>query len=489
MRNRLLCSFFTVSVGVWTVAPAHAQSAPTPSTSGDSSGAPSTSAAEAASIPAAPPAATEAKGLLPIPDYSGDFWTRRALTGDWGGSRTELANKGVQVDLRWNQQVQSVVSGGRDNGTAYGGNGDLLVLFDLMRMGVLPGALLKFRAESRYGDSVNADAGPLLPVNTDAFFPLTDTLDEPIPFTITNLAYIQYFSEQFAVSLGKIDTLDGDPNEFASGRGESQFMNANFSFNPSLALRLPYSTLGAGVVWLPVKGLEVTSVIMNTADSSTTTGFDKFGDGLTWTSEVHWQYRLGAGGDGAGGLPGGMNGGFLYSFDQDFTKLGGRLVFAPGQGLSLQTEDDTWAVYWSGWQYLWAAERDGGGGGGGGGGAINLTDGRPDLKGIGLFARLGTADGDTNPVEWAGSIGLGGRGLIPTRDDDTLGVGYFYASFRTDRLISAGVVRDHGQGFEAFYNIAITPAAHLTLDVQAVEGSIEGVDSALVLGMRLGLSF
>ena len=66
--------------------------------------------------------------------------------------------------------------------------------------------------------------------------------------------------------VGKLDTLDADPNEFASGRGKSQFMNANFLFNSVAALRLPYSTLGAGVLWLPTKNITVNASIVNTTE-------------------------------------------------------------------------------------------------------------------------------------------------------------------------------------------------------------------------------
>ena len=55
---------------------------------------------------------TMTQGILPVPDYSGDFWSRSHLTGDWGGLRSDLANKGVQAEIRWNQTVQSVVDGG-----------------------------------------------------------------------------------------------------------------------------------------------------------------------------------------------------------------------------------------------------------------------------------------------------------------------------------------------------------------------------------------
>ena len=83
-------------------------------------------------------------GLLPIPDYSANIWTREHLTGDWLGARSYLANKGVQIGVELNQYVQGVTNGGRDRTAAYGGTADYTVNVDLMRMGILPGALIKF---------------------------------------------------------------------------------------------------------------------------------------------------------------------------------------------------------------------------------------------------------------------------------------------------------------------------------------------------------
>ena len=104
-------------------------------------------------------------------------------------------------------------------------------------------------------------------------------------------------------------------------------------------------------------------------------------------------------------------------------------------------------------------------------------------------ARVGLADQDTNPVEWSLSAGIGGRGIIPSRDNDTFGVGYFYTNIQTTRLSGIVGVENQTQGFEAFYNIAITPAAHLTLDAQIVEPINSNLDTAVILGMRLNLSF
>jgi hypothetical protein len=57
------------------------------------------------------------------------------------------------------------------------------------------------------------------------------------------------------------------------------------------------------------------------------------------------------------------------------------------------------------------------------------------VRGLGLFARANLEEEDTNIVRGRGSITLGGRGLIPTRDDDTFGVGFAYTKFNSDRQL------------------------------------------------------
>jgi porin len=317
------------------------------------------------------------KGLLPVPNYGGGLWDRSYLSGNWGGARTDLANKGMQLDVDWTQYLQGVVDGGRERTSGYGGHLDYLLHLDLARMGLVPGGLVTIRGESRYGHSVNS-AGPILPVNTIAFFPLTTELDDDAPIAITELNYTQYLLPQLAVFADKIQTLDGDPNEFASGRGKSQFMDANFLFDPVGALRAPYSTLGAGAFWTPGPKFQVKASIFNTVDSSTTTGFDDFGKGLSVGGEVNVHYRL-------WDLPGGMNVGGLYSFDQEFRQVGGHILFPEVPPI----KGSTWALYWSLWQYLWVEDPNDK--------PINTGDGVPDHQGDGVFARLGRNDKDTNP--------------------------------------------------------------------------------------------
>jgi porin len=156
-------------------------------------------------------------------------------------------------------------------------------------------------------------------------------------------------------------------------------------------------------------------------------------------------------------------------------------VFQPGEGLVAPKQTSTWAVYFSTWQYLYIEEPNKA--------PIDLLNGAPDRQGVGLFIRFGFADKDTNPVEWAVSAGVGGRGLIPVRDNDTFGIGYYYNRVQTLRLSGILGLENSAQGFECFYNIAITPACRVTLDLQVVEAVQARLQTATVVGLRAGLDF
>jgi len=414
----------------------------------------------------------QSEGILPVPDYSGDLRTRPALTGDWGGLRQQWAEKGVTFRFNWYQAVQGVVDGGSDNRWAYGTNLDLYADLDLDRMGVIPGGLVAFRAQSRFGNSVNGDTGLLLPVNTYSNFPLTDPPDEDIPIAITELNYTQFLSEQFALLVGKITTMK-NANELAGGEGRTQFMNFQFLFPAVYAQLAPYSTLAVGALWMPSGRFQFTTLLMNTADSSTTTGFGDIGEGTTWLNSIDVQYEV-------NGLPGGSTLGFLYGFNGDFTRMGG-MNYDPGVRIVVGEERESWALRWDGWQYLFTETEPST--------RVDPRDGHQDLQGIGVFASLGLGDKKTNPVSFAASIGVSGRGVFPGRDDDTLGLGYFYNDLIKPRPPLTDFLQNSTQGIEFYYNAAILRWLELTADVQWAKSARSKVDDSLVLGLRCNISF
>ena len=117
---------------------------------------------------------------------------------------------------------------------------------------------------------------------------------------------------------------------------------------------------------------------------------------------------------------------------------------------------------------------------------LDLHDGRPDLKGWGVFLMWGVNDEDTNPFQWSLSAGVGGKGLIPGRDNDVFGIGYFYNELEQGGIVDRTLdIRDGEQGFEVFYEAQLTPWLRLTPDVQVVRPGLGDNDTAVVLGLRL----
>lgn len=417
-----------------------------------------------------------AEGIVPIPDYAGadaqPFTLRPYLTGDWGGSRSALAERGITLDMNLTQLVQGVAQGGRDESTRYGGRLQSVVNLDLDRMGAVPGGLVTVKVESRYGNSVNREAGTLLPVADLMYFPITQETDENIAATVTELLYTQFLSKEFALFAGKFTILGADANEFAGGDGGTQFVGHPFTSASVTSLFNPYSTLGAGALLMPSADWTITSSLYASHDSSTTAGFDTLDEGLVWSTAIAWQYRLGE-------LPGGIRVNYQHAFDRNFVDLAGR--FITPDGVAIPVAGDSWCAFANMWQYLFVAEAPTG--------PVRVGDGRTDLQGLGIFARAGFADPDTNPIEWIVSGGIGAKGLIPGRERDTLGLGYAYSQTSELPLVTTLLVNDTANRFEAYYAVALTPAAELAFDLQVADSLLAREDTATVLGLRLRLEF
>jgi porin len=122
-------------------------------------------------------------------------------------------------------------------------------------------------------------------------------------------------------------------------------------------------------------------------------------------------------------------------------------------------------------------------------GPLDLMNQRPDLQGWGVFGRLGFADEDTNPFETSVSVGIGGRGLIHSRPNDVFGIGYFYNDVYDSNFTNSAGFDGDSSGVEAFYNLAITPAAKFSVNLQYLESSLKDEDDATVLTGRLHLVF
>ena len=413
-------------------------------------------------------------GILPIPGYGDDLETRGYLTGDWNGKRTAWANDhGFQWNIDTVTWTDQALDGGTTDDLEFGGNLTYNLNWDLMRAGILPGALLTLRAETRWGSSGMLNTGQAVPMNTAALTPTNYTdFDEGYGLAVTQLSYLQMLSTKFGVLAGKLDLFgDGDMNEFATGRGRTQF--ANWSLNYGTAnLIVPASTLGVGVVILPSERLTITSLLTSGTECVSSNCFKDLDDkgGISITS-VGYQYQL-------GGLPGGFTGDFIYLFDKDFTEFGGGLPVPPPGAGEETTKDHSWIAGGTFWQYISTKESHEG--------PLNLTNRQQDLAGWGIFGRVTLADDETNPWKSSFAMGFGARGVFNGRPNDMFGVGYFY-----NKLTNKGLIEklDGGQGVEGYYNAAILPSLRFSLNLQWIKSIRPRVDNTFALSTRLQLVF
>ena len=376
-------------------------------------------------------------------------------------TRKEWEQSGFVLQNNLTQFYFGNTSGGVERDFRYAGHGDYLANFDFGKLIGKQGAFLKLRAEHRFGETINDAAGVVLPPTIAGDLPVLDSTN----LYLTNCLFTQALSESFVLYAGKLDTLDGDMNSFAHGRGIRQFSNGAFVANPIALRTIPYSTLGTGMAFLMEGEPWLIFNVLNATDTTRTVGLDQlFNDGVALASEMRIPTNF-FGKPGHQLIAGTWNNREFTSLDQD-----PRILF-PSVPIAKQT--GSWSLYWNCDQYL-------------------VTDSSNPKRGWGYFGRAGIADQGTNPLGYFLSGGIGGSSPFETRQRDSFGVGYYYAatSNQVAPFINAifGNFAD-GQGVEMFYNIATRKRLTITPDLQVLVPSREKFDTALLVGLRANYNF
>src|SRR5262245_5320464 len=419
--------------------------------------------------------------------YSGDVWSRSTLTGDWWGIRNQLAEKGVTFDLNITQVGQGVVGGGKNGAWEYGGRGDLILNLDSGKLGLWPGGFFNFEMEGNWSRAGNNKTGALMPVNVNQLFPLPPG----DIFGVPAWNFTQFLSPYFGMAIGKFATItatSGDMNEFAHGKGDSNFMNMAFNANPLPIFTMPYSTLGIGLIGLPTKDPKqavVSLFVMSSTGDPTTSGFDDLnGNDIVVAAEGRVRTDF-------FNLTGHQVFGTTFS-NRKFNSIDQRLDRDVIANRDLQGKKGSWNIYYNFDQYLYEPKKG--------------AD-----QGIGIFMRLGTSDGNPNFMKFFSSFGVGGKGMFESRPNDKFGIGTYFINVNNPTLhgpLQSRKFLRNESGFEAFYNVAITPWLFLTPDLQFFSGAqkktttlVQGplgvlprlethsIGTTTVLGVRLKIVF
>jgi porin len=417
--------------------------------------------------------------LIPVSDYRGGLWTRRAMTGDWGGYRQTLLENGVTTDVTVTQILQGNAYGGLTtyHGLQYSGSADYYFNLDTGRAGLWPGGLVKVHGQTEFGRGVGRKVGAILPVNYQSLLPVPG---DPGETTLSEVYLMQALSKYLLVTIGKWNPQTfGDTNVFANDQ-QTQFMNTGLVNNPVLFPFMPYTTIGTFLAIMPLgtDDLIIGPFFGGTTSMANQSGFNTWLDqpyGTTTGGEVDVKVRPFR-------LPGNIRLGGVWSNKHFFDLAQDRRLLIEDFVLGRTPEkvDGSYALYGNFDQYVYMEDEE-------------------TKQGLGLFGRLGFAPERTNVLNWFYSLGVGGKGVVPRRDEDTFGVGYYFAEVSDD--FTKGPILPNlnpEQGIEAYYNIQLTPWMQLTPDLQCIINPAvasmlphRAADRrfSLVLGGRLQMEF
>jgi porin len=389
--------------------------------------------------------------------------SRQYLFGDWHGMRSCLAKRGIIADLQLTQFYQGVASGGVNQTDAYGGKLDYQFTFLGEPLGLWKGFTTIMHAETRFGEAVNADAGAFAFPNVNMLYPLPGRNDT----AITGFLLMQALNERWALAAGKFNAVDLwhmlYPN---TGRGIDGFMNLSMVATPAFLRTTNLSINGAGLLRMEGKQIQSGVLVYDTNNSTTTTGISNLFDQGSVVFG-YWRFFTEM-----NGLPGSHA--FLGNYsNRKYTSVDPlSWTVIPGQGLTAGVETGSWTLAYVLDQMLW-------------------VDRCNDKRNLRFVSQWALADANPSPIGWTFNVALQGQGLVCCRENDTMGVGYFYdelsGGFKQIVSTLPTVDLEDVQGVELYYNAAVRPWFHLTGDLQVIDNENVGNDPAFVLGLRANI--
>lgn len=390
--------------------------------------------------------------------------TSPRLTGNWLGARKQLEDAGISViPVLITGYVQNLAGGvNTHNAIDFPGFAQYNTEFDFEKMKLIPGGSFFIRPAQSWGDGIRPDVGELFQPDY-----LWGNLGDHEIYVDKWWYRQRLLNNHIELRLGKIvNAVDlFDVTAYASSP-YNQFNNATISANPTI----PTSKgIGAFIkAWL-TDWLYLQAAAIDPDQLLTRTGFDTAFHGPDHF-RGYWEAGLTPQWQGPRGrLPGNYRVGGWYDPQ---TK---RIFHKTYEGnLPQRYRAHDWGWYLTSDQLLWKE---------------NETPG--DKQGLGLFFRLGVADGDVNKINHYWAVGGQYEGLITGRDRDLTG-------FAVAQSRSSGPYRrivDHDAAaetiYEMYYNAEILPWLTITPDVQVIQnpGAVSTAHDALVAGVRMKVTF
>jgi len=424
----------------------------------------------------------------------GQWWQGDGATGDWFGARTTLQDRGIEISGGYTVEVWGNTTGGLKTGAVYTGLLDFGIELDLESLVGWHGATVSTTWLWLSGRDASEDlVGNFLTISNIAGF---NTL------RMFELWFEQNLWDDL-ISF-RIGQLAAD-SEFVISDYAGLFINGTFGWPAFIYMNLPeggpgypMGTLGARLALNPVDWFTFQTAAFQGnvfAQDVNRHGFRwrlDAEEGYTFLSEaqVRWNHA-----EEEAGLPGQLKSGVWFQ--------SGRYADV----LAESTSSGNYGFYWIVDQMLYrepapAAPEPVGKN------SKNPVTGKSVAKsfkepvsyeksdqGLGWFSRIAFAKSDRNFINFYVDTGLSYKGLIPGRDDDTIGIGFGYAQLSDG---ARGSLAEEGLNpigaemvLEATYQAQITPWMIIQPDIQYIinPGGATTLGNALVIGGRAGFVF
>ncbi|MBL8013529.1 MAG: carbohydrate porin [Candidatus Omnitrophica bacterium] len=383
----------------------------------------------------------------------------------WSKIKSDLQEKGVSFDVVYTADAGFNVKGGLERGSAYMDNLDLSLTLDTEKLNLWQGGTFLI-----YG-IINGGNRKL----TERFvgdIQTASNIEAPRSSHLMELWYQQnLFEDKLSILAGMHDlNTEFDVTEYGG-----LFINGSFGIQPTMtgnftAPVFPLGSLAVRVKVQPVENLELLTAVFVGDPGSLDEGnrhgtyfnINKKG-GLLNINEADYHYKISDFIGKGEALPGTvkLGGWYLGRNFEDLVELDDNSNPVP--------HDGNWGIYAVIDQMIYREQGE---------------------QGLGAFLQMSAVPTNRNTVSRYVGFGFNYKGLVPGRDDDTVGVAYNIASISDDAREADGL-ESAEKVLEITYLIQITPFLTLQPDIQFITnpGGDPEVKNATVAMLRGSISF
>ncbi len=386
------------------------------------------------------------------------------MTGDWGGTRTDLEDLGVKFKITLMNQLMVNMHGGREtkNGHDTAGSYEFDLYLDMKKTLDIDGATFWIRGKGTWGgDDSDFDEEKI-----GGFFKTNQDADSEEPIFVDKWHWQQFlFDKRVEFRLGRQEPVkDLFDTSKIIGHEDKYFLNRALVRNATIPSRKGLALFArwhfTDHAYVAAAALDADAEDRQTNFNTAFHGPDRF----RFFGELGYKPKFPSAN---GELWGHYRVGTWY----DPTRK--KQFFDPLDGFRAERfQSGDWGFYLGIDQMIWK-END-----------------RPeDKQGIAIAGRYGRANGEVNKIEQFWALAVQCQGLIPTRDRDVLGFGVAQGIFG-DEFRGIQPRADRETVYELYYSIEVSSWLTISPDFQFITntGGNAGDPDTFVAGLRFRMS-